>query len=330
MAISTNGLYWLTGTPNLGAEYSFRPHMTVAAGFNYNPFTYKNNRKMKHWLFEPEYRYWLSETFKGHYFGAHATVGGFNFGRLPIGALRDYRFEGGIYGAGITYGYQWILTSRLNLGINIGVGYFYLNYDKYYCQTCGDRIDHYHSNYFGPTKAAVSLIYLIKQAAAMRKLILIISLFMLSLIAIAHSVRRPAALVAARMRQTADTLKPASADSAPPLRPKEEKTLTTGNMLKRDAQTIYAELYCLQSLDSRLLLDMNIDMREVNLLPDCSIYFEPWLIGETDSVALPPIIVNGPKATACTCAAKHSKRKPLPTVASPTPSCDRPTTPSPT
>lgn len=131
-AVSTNGLYWLTGTPNLGAEYTFRPHMSVAANFNYNPFTYKNNRKMKLWLLEPEYRYWISETFKGHYFGAHLLAGGFNFGRLPIGELRDYRFEGIALGAGISYGYQWILTSRLNLGVSLGVGYVYLDYDKFY------------------------------------------------------------------------------------------------------------------------------------------------------------------------------------------------------
>lgn len=128
----------------------------------------------------------------------------------------------------------------------------------------------------------------------MRKLILIGLLFMLSLIAIAHSVRRPAVQAAMRMRQTADTVK--APQVAPAQRPKMEKTLTTGDMLQREAQTIYAELYSLQSLDSRLLLDMNIDLREVDLLPDCSIYFEPWLIGATDSLALPPIIINGPQS----------------------------------
>ena len=67
-AVNTNGLYWLTGTPNIGFEYGFHKNMSVALSGNYNPFTFKDNRKMKHWLVQGEYRYWLSETFKGHFF----------------------------------------------------------------------------------------------------------------------------------------------------------------------------------------------------------------------------------------------------------------------
>lgn len=74
-AVSTNGLYWLTGTPNVGFEFGFHKNLSVAINGNYNPFTFKDNRKMKHWLVQPEFRYWLSETFKGHYFGVHGNGG---------------------------------------------------------------------------------------------------------------------------------------------------------------------------------------------------------------------------------------------------------------
>lgn len=161
-AVSTNGLYWLSGTPNLGLEVGVHDKMTVALSANYNPFTFKNNRKMKHLLIQPEYRYWLSETFKGHFFGAHLSAGIYNFGNLPFGSMKDYRYEGKLLGGGFTYGYQWIVSNRVNIGAEIGLGYFYMDYNKYYCQTCGERIDHYRSNYFGPTKAAVSIIYLLK------------------------------------------------------------------------------------------------------------------------------------------------------------------------
>lgn len=160
--VSTNGLYWLTGTPNIGFEYGFHKNLSIAVNGNYNPFTYKDNRKMKHWLVQPEFRYWLSETFKGHYFGIHGMAGTYNFGNLPLGSMKDYRYEGKLYGGGFTYGYQWIVSNRVNIGGEIGLGYLHLDYDKFYCQTCGERIDHYRSNYFGPTKIAVNIIYLLK------------------------------------------------------------------------------------------------------------------------------------------------------------------------
>lgn len=49
---------------------------------------------MKHLAGQLEYRYWLSDVFKGHYLGVHATGGIFNFGNLPLGILKDYRLEG--------------------------------------------------------------------------------------------------------------------------------------------------------------------------------------------------------------------------------------------
>lgn len=159
--ISTNGLYWATTTPNIGVEYSFNKNMSASLNLNYNPFTFANNRKLKHLLVQPEYRYWLSEAFKGHYVGAHLMWGQFNFSGLPLSdAMRDYRYEGDFYGGGLTYGYQWLIGNRLNLGAEIGFGYLSFAYDKFYCQTCGERIDHYKSNYFGPTKIGVNLIYL--------------------------------------------------------------------------------------------------------------------------------------------------------------------------
>lgn len=161
-AVNTNGLYWLAATPNLGFEYGFHKKLSFAVHGNFNPFTFKDNSKMKHWLVQPELRYWVSETFKDSFFGFHAMVGSYNFGNLPFGSMKDYRYEGDLYGGGFTYGYQWIVGSRVNIGAEIGLGYLHMDYNKYYCPTCGERIDHYRSNYFGPTKIAVSIIYLLK------------------------------------------------------------------------------------------------------------------------------------------------------------------------
>lgn len=162
IAVNTNGIYWLTATPNIGLEYGFQKRFSVAINANLNVFTFKDNKKMKHWLVQPEFRYWLSESFKGHFFGAHISGGVYNFGNLPFGSMKDFRYEGNLLGGGFTYGYQWIISNRLNIGAELGLGYLHLDYNKFYCPTCGKRVDHFRSNYFGPTKIALNIIYLLK------------------------------------------------------------------------------------------------------------------------------------------------------------------------
>ena len=67
-----------------------------------------------------------------------------------------------IYGAGISYGYHWILKNRWSMEATIGAGYARLNYDKYACGKCGEKLGHNNKNYFGPTKIGLSIIYTIK------------------------------------------------------------------------------------------------------------------------------------------------------------------------
>ena len=61
---------------------------------------------------------------------------------------------------GVSYGYQWILAKHWNLEGNIGVGYARVKYEQFECKTCGEKVSEGHKNYLGPTKAAISLIYL--------------------------------------------------------------------------------------------------------------------------------------------------------------------------
>lgn len=174
-AVKTNLLYDATSTLNLGFELGLSPKWTLDISGNYNPWEFGDNRKMKHWLAQPEFRFWLCERFNGHFFGLHAHGGQYNWGgMLPWGfsngkmlgvesrQMSNYRYEGWLVGAGISYGYQWILGNRWNLEASVGVGYAHLNYGKYKCEKCGEKLSDEHRNYFGPTKASISLIYLIK------------------------------------------------------------------------------------------------------------------------------------------------------------------------
>ena len=65
-------------------------------------------------------------------------------------------------GGGIAYGYQWLLGRRWSIEASLGVGYVRAGYDRYECPHCGEWQGDGKENYFGVTKAAVSLIYVIK------------------------------------------------------------------------------------------------------------------------------------------------------------------------
>lgn len=165
--IKTNFMHWATTTPNIGAEIAFNRKYTMEIGYGLNRFTFENNKKAHHWIVQPELRYWLCESFNGHFFGFHGIVGEFNIGGIdvPLGRLKKFknnRYEGFTYGAGLSYGYQWVLSKRWNFECNIGGGYVYIDYDKYPCVICGTKLNSGDYHYFGVTKAAVSLIYLIK------------------------------------------------------------------------------------------------------------------------------------------------------------------------
>ena len=166
-AIKSNLLYLATTSINLGGEFKVSRQYTLDLSINYNPWSFSNNKKFKHILIQPELRYWLESPYSKHFLGFHTLYAHYNVGgvKLPFGifpSLRNNRYQGNLYGAGVAYGYQWHLTKQWNLETSIGLGYVYMDYNRYSCQTCGDLIESSHSNYFGVTKAGISIIYLLK------------------------------------------------------------------------------------------------------------------------------------------------------------------------
>lgn len=67
---------------------------------------------------------------------------------LDIFGLGNYRYDGKIYGAGISYGYHWILKNRWSMEATIGAGYARLDYDKYACGKCGEKLGHNNQELF--------------------------------------------------------------------------------------------------------------------------------------------------------------------------------------
>ena len=168
IGVKTNILYWTTSTPNLGFEFGLGKRTTLDLAGGYNPWTLDReaNRKIRHWMVMPEFRYWLCERFNGHFFGVHSGYAFYNLSgvRIPFRgkSTKDHRYQGWATGLGLSYGYNWILGKRWNLEATLGFGYVYTNYDKYDCATCGKFRGSQDKHYFGPTKAGISIIYMIK------------------------------------------------------------------------------------------------------------------------------------------------------------------------
>ena len=174
--IKTNLLYDLTTTMNLGVEFGLSNQFTLDLSGSYNPWEFSDNRKMKLWMAQPELRWWTCRRFSGHFWGFHIHGGQFNFGgMLPWGfrtgkmfgkienkEILTHRYQGSFVGAGIGYGFHWLLGKRWGLEAEIGFGYTRLFYDKYRCIKCAKKIDTGSIDFLGPTKAAVSLVYVIK------------------------------------------------------------------------------------------------------------------------------------------------------------------------
>ena len=169
VGIKSNLLSDAALSPNLGVEIGLAPKWTLNLVGQVN-FWDVNGHKWKHWLAQPEARYWFCDRFAGHFVGLHAIGGQYNFGHIKNGIkflgsdfsqLSDYRFQGWAAGAGIAYGYDWILSKHWNLEAEIGIGWIYTRYDKYRCSDCGKKVaSGLHHNYVGPTKIDINIVYI--------------------------------------------------------------------------------------------------------------------------------------------------------------------------
>ena len=168
-AIKTNVVYDATATVNLGVEIGLAKRWTLDVSGNFNGWSRNESTKWKHWLVQPEARYWFCDRFSRHFLGVHALTGAFNVGGInnnisflgsDFSVLSTRRYQGYAYGAGVAYGFAFMLSEHLNLELEVGAGYAYLDYDIFDCGYCGRRIGEGARHYFGPTKAAINLVYL--------------------------------------------------------------------------------------------------------------------------------------------------------------------------
>lgn len=154
VGLKTNVLCDLTTTFSLSAEVALNSQKTLDILGAYNPWTFSDDKKMRFWLVQPEFRHWFCEKFEGHFVGVHLH------GAQFYGGFRDKRYDGYLAGGGVSYGYDWILSPHWNLEWTIGLGYarlWYKESDRIPCLM--NEVDK-HKDYWGVTRLGLSFTYI--------------------------------------------------------------------------------------------------------------------------------------------------------------------------
>ncbi len=157
IGVSTNGLSWVTLSPNVGAEVALARKWSAGIDAIGNPFKWSDDRRTRFWQIQPEVRFWPRHKFAGHVFGIHGQYGQYDWART------DIRYNGYYYGGGISYGYALMIHECWNLEFFAGFGYNRLEhrnrYDRHDEDICfGPGSD----NWWGVTKAGIKITYFIR------------------------------------------------------------------------------------------------------------------------------------------------------------------------
>ncbi len=166
VALKTNLLYWgAMGTANVEGEVVTGRHSSVNLMLGYNPWTFSENKKMKHISALLGYRYWFCQPMNGSFIGVQGEYAHFNAGNLhfPLSIwknLRDERLQGNMVALGVSYGYHFVLSRHWSLETEIGLGLAYAKYGRYPCYECGPKLGNGEKLFLKPTRAAMSVVYL--------------------------------------------------------------------------------------------------------------------------------------------------------------------------
>lgn len=171
LTIKANVTELATTTLNVGVEQYIGNRLSVSIPISYNPWTFNDNKKIKHLAIQPEFRIWFGETFAGSFINVQSFIGlqlhylYYNVGgiKLPFGmfpAPESTRYEGQGAGGGLTYANQFGLGGRWRGEVGTTLAFSYLWYDSYECKTCGAFKGSGTRRYIGPGKSSLSIIYL--------------------------------------------------------------------------------------------------------------------------------------------------------------------------
>jgi len=172
MSVKTNVLYDVVALPNVGVEFHLGRNWSIAANWMYG--WWNNDRRHRYWRAyggDIAVRKWFGKAaaakpLTGHHLGIYgqAFIYDFEFGGKGqmAGAPGKPLWDSPSYAVGVEYGYSLPLSRRLNIDFTLGMGYLGGKYYEY------EPVDYHYvwkatkqRRRFGPTKAEVSLVWLI-------------------------------------------------------------------------------------------------------------------------------------------------------------------------
>lgn len=173
LAVRTNLLYDAFLLPTLGVEWRVNRDLGIKLDGSFALWGGKidgddtgdmNGKAQKMWLLNPEVRWYLLPD-KRFYVGASGSYGQYNIYKYPLGNLfkNDAGYQGNLWSAGVTVGYQVRLSRNFLADFNLGLGYTRLDYDRFVIM---DGLRLYKKrgvsrDFWGPTQAGVNLVWTI-------------------------------------------------------------------------------------------------------------------------------------------------------------------------
>lgn len=160
IGLATNAVdYLYFGTANAEAQIALAQHWSIAAGFRYNPFTFREDTskqfQQRQRCFYLGSRYWTWNTYSGLWFSLRGQWQEYNEGGLATLETS----EGDRFGAGFSVGYTIMLNEHFNIDLGLGIWGGYDKYTVYACPNCGRIVEQGGKSFVAPNEALLSLLY---------------------------------------------------------------------------------------------------------------------------------------------------------------------------
>lgn len=163
-SLKFNTVTALVGVPNIGLETNLSKKFTFQVDATASLWKSINNAPFKLFILIPEVRYYPKEATKGFFVGTHIGGASYEFQKWNY-INTNYYQKGYSVLYGVTLGYQFEVSPKLNLEIFAGGGYNQGFYKGYFVST-GERYDlakdYNKSGELIPYRAGLMLVYKLK------------------------------------------------------------------------------------------------------------------------------------------------------------------------
>lgn len=159
-SVGTDVVTWLNlGTINIEGSMAVAKEVTINAGMEVNPWTYRHKGKQfqdRRQSYRIGARWWPWHIYSGWWFGAGVQYQEYNRG----GILSPATEEGDAFGMAVSSGYTLMLNKNFNIEFGMGMWGGKTYYTSYACPKCGKITDDGEKWFLLPNDVSVSLMFI--------------------------------------------------------------------------------------------------------------------------------------------------------------------------